>query len=145
MSGEGPLRNEFANKIKIYKNIKIFRLQPNYFLSDWLKLADIHLLPQKKGFSNILFPSKTIGILASGRPVVGCAIKESQLGNILTQSGFCIEDNDYTKFIKSIEKLLGNKKLREELGKKGYLISKKIFNKEIVLKEFISQINKIIN
>jgi len=145
ISGEGPSKKIFSNKVKLYNNVKIFNLQPTYFLHEWLKLADIHLLPQKKGISDILFPSKFIGILASGRAVVGCANRDSQLGQLLSEVGFCVDNNNYKEFIMSIKNLIENKKLREELGRNGYLISNKMFNKKIVLRNFVNQIHNLIS
>ena len=48
ISGEGSSKKNFIKEVKNYQNVKIYNLQPTYFLNTWLKFADIHLLPQKK-------------------------------------------------------------------------------------------------
>ena len=76
ISGEGSSKNKFIEEVKNYKNVRIYDLQPNYFINTWLKFADIHLLPQKKGIDNLVLPSKIIGILASGKPVIATTPKK---------------------------------------------------------------------
>jgi len=144
ISGEGSSKKHFVNEVKNYKNVRVFDLQPDYFLQTWLKLADIHLLPQKKGINNLVLPSKIIGILASGKPVIATTPKLSELGNYVSEAGICIETNELKNFIKAIKKLSQNKLLREKLGKNGYNLSRNKFDKRIVLTNMRDHINKLI-
>lgn len=144
ISGEGSSKKKFINAVKDFKNVKIYDLQPTYFLNTWLKFADIHLLPQKKGINDLVLPSKIIGILASGRPVIATTSRESELGKYVSDAGICVENNEYQNFRKAILKLSNNKYLRKKLGNKGYTLSKKFFNKKIILTNLKDQINKLI-
>ena len=144
ISGEGSSKNKFIEEVKNYKNVRIYDLQPNYFINTWLKFADIHLLPQKKGIDNLVLPSKIIGILASGKPVIATTPKKSELGEYVSEAGICIENNEVHNFIRAIIKLSNNKFLREKLGNKGYYLSKNKFDKKIIFSNLKDKINKLI-
>ena len=69
------------------RNVKFTSFVPSEKLAEWLNIADIHLIPYKISTSNLLLPSKLLGILSASKPVVGFAPKNSDLGKILEISG----------------------------------------------------------
>jgi colanic acid biosynthesis glycosyl transferase WcaI len=64
---------------KNLKNVKFYPLQPYNLLPALLATADLHLVLQKKGASDLVMPSKLTGILAAG----GCAIVSAESGTSL--------------------------------------------------------------
>ena len=88
ISGEGPLKNYLFSKLGNFENVKFLPFQPIEKLPIWLNLADIHLIPQKISVSNLVLPSKLLGILSSSKPVIGIAKKNSDLDNIETEISF---------------------------------------------------------
>ena len=74
-----------------------------------------------------------MGILSSSKPVIGIA-KNSDLDDILNNVGISINSEDHELLTNSIIKLINNKQLRNQLGKKGFKYVERFYEKETVLK-----------
>jgi colanic acid biosynthesis glycosyl transferase WcaI len=68
------------------RNVMFQPLQPLARLSELLATADVSVIPQKRGMSDIVLPSKACNILASARPVVAAAPPTSDLARIVTEA-----------------------------------------------------------
>ena len=141
ISGEGPLKKYLLSKLGNFDNVKFLPFQAKEKLPIWLNIADIHLIPQKISVSNLVLPSKLLGILSSSKPVIGIAKKNSDLDDILNNVGISINSEDHELLTNSIIKLINNKQLRNQLGKKGFKYVERFYEKETVLKKFLSKIN----
>lgn len=78
--GEGSERQTLRTQAQALGNVRFVPLQPLERLNALLKLADIHLLPQRADAADLVMPSKLTGMLASGRPVVATAQPDTQVG-----------------------------------------------------------------
>ena len=83
--GEGVSAEKLRVQANDLENVRFLPLQPLDRLNDLLNLADLHLLPQQLAAADSVFPSKLIGMLASGKPIIaacrpGSEIAESMLG-----------------------------------------------------------------
>lgn len=94
-------------------------LQSSEKLNDWLDFADIHLLPQKKGAADLVLPSKLLGIMASGRPVIASSPVDSELGQIADHVGIKIDSGNCQQLIQAILTLIENPRLATKLGGNG--------------------------
>ncbi len=144
IGGEGPSKKELLQKTSKYKNVYVMPLQPIDNISSWLSSADIHLLPQKTAAADLVLPSKLLGIMASGKPVVAISPKTSELGKIATKIGIQVEYEDSKDFANAILKLIKNEAMMNEKGRNGRNIVKKLFCKEKVLGSFKSELDNLI-
>lgn len=144
ISGSGPSKTLFKEQVKNYKNVKIYNLQPAYFFNHWLSLADIHLLPQKRGISNLVLPSKIIAILASSKPVIACTEKNSELDYYVSKAGISIRDYKTKTFINALEQLIKDKENGKKRVFEGYTLSKEMFDKKIILQNFKKEIDQLL-
>jgi colanic acid biosynthesis glycosyl transferase WcaI len=133
LAGEGPSKTELADATAGMDNVRLLPLQPAERLNDWLNLADVHLLPQKAGAADLVLPSKLLGILASGRPVVASSPASSELGQIADQAGMRVEPEDGEAFAAALRQLLGNGALRQRLGEAGRQLAERRYGREAVL------------
>ncbi len=145
ISGEGPLKDYLLKNLEGFDNAIIKPFQPVDKLQSWLNIADIHLIPQKFSVSNLVLPSKLLGILSSQKPVIGFAPEDSDLGKILDEVGVRIPKEEPELLAKGILNLTENIELRRELGLRGYEYVKKYYDKESVLTQLFLNIKKIIN
>ena len=143
--GEGIKKNYFIKKLKNYSNVKFYNFQPYKKLPEWLNIADIHLIPQKLSSVKFCLPSKLLGILASGKPVIGIAPKDSELGNILDKYGIRVSKEEPYDMVNAITKLVDNKELRMQLSKKSKNYIKDFHEKENIFNTLLLEITKIIN
>ena len=140
--GDGPKKPYLLNKLREYKNVQFFDFQPPEKLKDWLSIADIHLIPQKLSSVKFCLPSKLLGILACGKPIVGIAPTHSELGKVLNKHGIRLSDEDPKKMSEGLIKLIDNKELRLKLGKSGIDYIKKYHEKDYILNNILIKINK---
>jgi colanic acid biosynthesis glycosyl transferase WcaI len=134
LAGEGPSKAELVAATKGRANVQLLPLQPTENLNHWLNLADVHLLPQRAGAADLVLPSKLLGILASGRPVVAASPAASELGQLAEGAGLRVDPEDATAFAAAVRRLALNPPWRRELGRAARLMAEQQFGREAVLK-----------
>jgi colanic acid biosynthesis glycosyl transferase WcaI len=65
IAGDGPLKKDFVARYGHLANVDFLPLQPEEALCELLNLADLHLLPQSRGASDLVLPSKLGGPLGN--------------------------------------------------------------------------------
>jgi colanic acid biosynthesis glycosyl transferase WcaI len=135
LAGEGPSRAALAEATAGLENVWLLPLQPVDRLNDWLNLADVHLLPQKAGAADVVLPSKLLGILASGRPVVASSPAGSELGQLAERAGLRVDPEDGAAFAAAVRRLVLDEGLRRQLGERARQLAEEHFGKEAVLGE----------
>jgi colanic acid biosynthesis glycosyl transferase WcaI len=133
LAGEGPTKAELAAAVVDLPQVRLLPLQPAERMNDWLNMADVHLLPQKGSAADLVLPSKLLGILASGRPVVVSSPASSELGQLAEQGGIRVEPEDATAFAAALQQLVGDPELRRALGQRARLLAEERFGREAVL------------
>lgn len=133
LAGEGPSRADLKAATVGMPNVRILSLQPAERLNDWLNLADVHLLPQKAGAADLVLPSKLLGILASGRPLVASSPENSELGELARLAGVRVEPQDGKSFATALRRLLADRTLRKQLGQKGRQLAEQRYGRDAVL------------
>jgi colanic acid biosynthesis glycosyl transferase WcaI len=136
LAGEGPGQASVAEATRDLPRVRIMPLQPMERLNDWLNLADIHLLPQKAAAADLVLPSKLLGILASGRPVVAASPSGSVLGAMAEQAGCRVEPGDPKGFAQAVNVLATNEELRIQLGRQARQMAEEKFDMQHVLQQF---------
>jgi colanic acid biosynthesis glycosyl transferase WcaI len=134
LAGEGPTKAALAEAVAGRANVRLLPLQPVERLNDWLNLADVHLLPQKAGAADVVLPSKLLGILASGRPVVASSPAGSELGDLAQQAGLRVEPEDADAFAAAVRRLVEDGALRQRLGARARQLAEQRFGKGAVLR-----------
>tara|TARA_B100001989_G_scaffold20621_1_gene12600 strand:+ start:2397 stop:3632 length:1236 start_codon:yes stop_codon:yes gene_type:complete len=142
----GPSYGEIKRYCKSYKNALCLPLQPRKDLNNFLNIADIHLIPQKKGAEDLVMPSKLLAILASGKAFIAASSEKSELGKIALQKGVRVNPDDFNQFKNAINELTKNKDLRNKLGKKARAYAVENYEKykllESLNKKMIFEVNK---
>jgi colanic acid biosynthesis glycosyl transferase WcaI len=86
--GDGAQRVALAARAREMKltNVRLFPFEEDYraLLID----ADVCFITQQVGSGNSFFPSKLLGLLAEGRPIVAVSAPESELAVALRQGDF---------------------------------------------------------
>ena len=140
--GNGPKKPYLMKRLKKNINVKFYDFQPHEKLPYWLNIADIHLIPQKLSSVKFCLPSKLLGILASGKAVIGIAPQDSELGNILDHYGIRLSNENPKNMADALVKLLQNKELREKLGENSKKYIKTNHEKSLILGKVISKIKE---
>jgi colanic acid biosynthesis glycosyl transferase WcaI len=133
LAGEGPTKAELVRNTVGMTNVIHLPLQPESRMNDWLNLADVHLLPQKANAADLVLPSKLLGVLASGRPLVASTPAGSELGLLAEQAGIRVEPGDSEEFSQAIRELVSNREKRRQLGANGRHLAEEKFGRDAVL------------
>lgn len=100
-------------------NVQWLPLQPLELLNELLNMADIHVLPQRADAADLVMPSKLTGMLASGRPVIGTAARDTQLGQVLEGCGVRVEPGNAPALTEAILNLAQAPQEQVRLGQLG--------------------------
>lgn len=144
LCGDGASKERLRKKYDKMQNVIWLPLQPVERLNDLLNLADVHLLPQRGDVADLVMPSRLLGMLASGRPVLATASAATQVGEVVAQCGVLSPVGDAPAFVQALQKLIGDSALRKELGAAGRVIAEKRFSKEAVLRQFECELTEVL-
>ena len=144
LCGDGPAREHLVRRSAGMSNVLWLPLQPRERLNQLLNCADIHLLPQLPGASDLVMPSKLTGMLASGRPVLAMAPPDSQLGSVLRDTGILVPPGDAASLSSALIHLAENPDLMRRLGDSSRRYAVNNLDKNAVLRRFVEDLNRLI-
>jgi colanic acid biosynthesis glycosyl transferase WcaI len=140
LAGEGPTKADLVRATEGFPQVIHLPLQPAERMNDWLNAADIHLLPQKAGAADLVLPSKLLGMLASGRPVVATSTPGSELAELASEAGACTTPGDSNAFADALRQLISDSEQRLMAGKRARKLAEERFGKNAVLERFEQQL-----
>lgn len=87
--GDGAARADLQRKAAelALTNVQFLPLLPPDQFREMLAAADVALITQQKTVSDIVFPSKTVTLLAAGCPVIASVNSESEIARVIAASG----------------------------------------------------------
>ncbi|SEM42708.1 colanic acid biosynthesis glycosyl transferase WcaI [Syntrophus gentianae] len=134
--GRKPLMAE--SKKRQLTNVKFMPFQPRERLSEVLACADISLVTLRQGLATNSVPSKTLSILASGRPIVVSVDEGSDLWNLVKEAdvGLCVRPDSSIDLVQAILRLEQDKCLRESLGQNGRMWAETHHSPQVAAKKF---------
>jgi colanic acid biosynthesis glycosyl transferase WcaI len=132
-AGSGPAHSRLAAACNGLRNVRFLPVQPAERLNDLLNLADIHLLPQRRGVADLVLPSKLVGMMASGRPVVAAADHHTQVGKLATRCGIVVIPEDGEAMAHALVTLADDPHARRTLGRAGREIAASAWDRDAVL------------
>ena len=144
LCGEGAARARFMKMGEDLPNIRWLPLQPLEKLNELLNLADIHLLPQRADVADMVMPSKLLGMLASGRPVLVTAYPGTQLAKVVSSCGKVVEPGNTQQFVKGLLELAHDRSQREQLGAAARNAAR-AWDKASVLSDFEKHLQALCN
>ena len=105
IAGEGPAKAELAASAADLPNVRFLPFQPYERLSEFLGVADIHVLPQAPqapDATDLVLPSKLGGMLASGRRIVVTAAPGTELATFLAGAAIVVAPGDASALAEAI-------------------------------------------
>ena len=144
LAGEGPTKAELVAATNGMSQVRHLPLQPIERLNDWLNAADIHLLPQKAEAADLVLPSKLLGILASGRPLVASSPAGSELAALADQSGACVPPGDAGAFAAALRLLINSSERRAKVGRQARALVEQRYGMNAVLGRFEQKLTALV-
>ena len=144
LCGEGPAREGLMQMGAGLQNVRWLPLQPIEKLNELLNLADVHLLPQRADVADLVMPSKLLGMLACGRPVLATAHPGTQLAKVVSSCGKVVEPGNTQEVVQGLLELLHSPQVRAALGSAARQAAQ-AWDKEKVLSGFEIQLQELCN
>ncbi len=87
--GDGAMRREleFVARARSLNHVRFMPLLDNDLFQQMLAATDIALITQQRVVSDIVFPSKTVTLLAAGCPVIASVNSASEVAKVIVRSG----------------------------------------------------------
>jgi len=122
--GKGAQKQKIVDIVRNEKlsNVIIKDFLPRDEYDNLMKQCDIGLINLSRKFTIPNIPSKTIAYFNAGIPILASTDKNTDYKDLLvkkTKAGLWSETGDLKTYKSNFEKLLNDKKIREELGKNG--------------------------
>lgn len=139
--GEGAAKEAIAQRIADEKldNVIMLPFQPEEDIAHVFSFADADLVISKPGVGGSSVPSKTWGIMASGRPLLASFDSNSELVRIVraVDCGLCSEADDLDAFITSIRALHDDRARADAMGRRGREYVCRELNKDVCTAAYI--------
>jgi colanic acid biosynthesis glycosyl transferase WcaI len=121
INGDGAARKKLQEDCAQLANVYFGDYQPIERLSEVLATGDIHLVPLRTGLASVSVPSKSYSILAAGRPMLAAIDLNTEIPNMLQQSGagVAVEPDNSPAFIEALGQLVSNRDQLSEMGANG--------------------------
>jgi colanic acid biosynthesis glycosyl transferase WcaI len=116
LCGNGPHRADLVKMANGLDNVRFLQLQPVERLSELLSTADMHILPQRAQAADLVLPSKILGMLASGRPIIAMADPGTGIAREINRAGLIIPPDDTDALAAAVKRLAHDDDLRARLG-----------------------------
>jgi colanic acid biosynthesis glycosyl transferase WcaI len=94
IAGEGPAKAQLVERFGSLSNISFLPFQPYERLSEFLGMADVHVLPQEANMADLVLPSKLGSMLASGKPIIVMTETNTELAHFLRDSVVHVRPGD---------------------------------------------------
>ena len=118
--GDGVAKNKLvkAAQNRSLTNVLFLPFQPRELLPEMMSSANVSLVPLRKGIELGSLPSKLFTVLASGRPVLACVEKESEMCRLVERAhaGLHVPPEDPIALSRAILELKNNEELCRQLG-----------------------------
>jgi colanic acid biosynthesis glycosyl transferase WcaI len=141
--GEGVMAERLRSRASDLTNVKFLPLQPAQRLNELLNTADIHALPQDPSASGSVMPSKIIGMLASGRPIVAAAARGTEIAELIEGCGVRVNPGDCSAFSRAVIDLADSLTERRRLGEAGRRRALSMFRSAVILPHLESEMKRL--
>ena len=128
IAGEGPAKNELMNSAKSLVNVRFLPFQPYGLLNEFLNLADLHVLTQRKATADLVLPSKLGGMLGSGKRVLITTDSNTELADFVGENVIISPPGDSEALAAAI--LVAKRQNVDPFGHQRQALSKALSKKE---------------
>jgi colanic acid biosynthesis glycosyl transferase WcaI len=121
--GEGTAKAELVARARdmALQNVTFLTTQPREKVPEVLGAADVHLVTLKRWMSSTSVPSKTYGIMASGRPTIAAVDEGSEVWQLIekAEAGLCVLPEEPDALAAAIETVCDDAERRLRMGEQA--------------------------
>jgi colanic acid biosynthesis glycosyl transferase WcaI len=119
---------------------------PRADLNEQLAACDVATIAFVPGMAGISVPSRMYNVLASGRPMIVAADRDSELATVVREErvGIAVEPGDVDGFVRAVETLAADRALREEFAARARQLVLERYTYEIVRDQYVKLMHSVI-
>lgn len=145
LAGAGPMRGDLERSAQDLPNVRFLPLQPAERFNEFLNVADIHLLPQRRDASDLVMPSKLLAMLATGRPVVATTPAGSEIARTLVDAGVITRPEDPAPLAAAIRWLARDPERRQRMGAAAADFARITMHAETILRDAEARLIRLVD
>jgi putative colanic acid biosynthesis glycosyltransferase WcaI len=146
--GDGAVRGRLQDAARAMKleNVRFLPLLSDDQYKELLTASDVSLITQQKCVADIVFPSKVITLMASGRAIVASVSHTSEVARVLTKAraGLVVPAEESAGLLTAVTTLRENDSLRHEIAQNAREFARENWNRDIILARMESQLRTLI-
>lgn len=146
--GEGAAKESLKDEVRALglENVLFLPYQPKDLLLFSLGMADLHLVPLKKGLGGASVPGKVYAIMAVARPYLAITDRESEPARLVKEygCGLWAAPQDIRAIAKVFSWAISHPTELERMGNIGRHIAETKFDKGIIVKEWLTALDSIV-
>lgn len=121
------------------ENVRFFPFQSNENYSLTVSACHVAIVSLRDEAKGMAVPSKIIGIMAAGIPVIALVPERSEIAYIVTeeQCGYVLNPSDSDGLVSAIIKLKSDEKLRMKMGQNGREAFLKKYTSKIIAEKYM--------
>jgi colanic acid biosynthesis glycosyl transferase WcaI len=145
--GDGAARARLEQESKALRldNLRFLPLLPSDEFHELLAAADICVVSQQRCVADNVFPSKTLTLLAAGRPVVASLSEGSEVARVLQDSGAGVrcEAENPAALLDSVAALARDRARRTAMAAAGRTWAATHWSRDTILREFEAGLQRV--
>jgi glycosyltransferase involved in cell wall biosynthesis len=147
IAGGGPRLAWVQTEVETRRlsNVRFLPYQPRDTLCYSLSAADVHVVTLRADFEGLLVPSKFVGALASGRPLLYVGPRDGEIPDVI-RAGACgvvVAPGDAAGLADAIVALQRDDVLRDAMGTRARRLFEQTYTREKVAAEFCRMLREV--
>jgi colanic acid biosynthesis glycosyl transferase WcaI len=142
--GDGAAQKSLKTRAaaRALSNVRFMPLQPHAEFMDMLAATDVSLITQQRVVANIVFPSKTVTIMAAGRPAIASVNAESEVARVVRDAGagLVVEPENPCALLDAIQTLRHKPQERQAMGVRAREYAQARWDRNRILAETTAQL-----
>ncbi|ABS25438.1 glycosyltransferase family 4 protein [Anaeromyxobacter sp. Fw109-5] len=138
--GEGQVKEELEDAARAARlaNVRFLPFQPREELCDVQASADVSLVTLAPGRGETSVPSKVVGYMAAGRPILGSVDVDCDTAEAILSSGcgVVVPPGDAKALAEGVEELLANEEERRGMCRRARLAFEERYGAEAALRRY---------
>jgi colanic acid biosynthesis glycosyl transferase WcaI len=147
--GDGAVRTSLQQEAAARKlsNVTFMPLQPPAQFIELLAATDLGLITQRRAVANVVFPSKTLTLMAAGRPLIASVNSQSEIARTVVEAGagLVVEPEDPSALQNAVKTLMNGSAQRHLMGVQARAFAQRHWDRERNLAETAAELEAVIN
>jgi colanic acid biosynthesis glycosyl transferase WcaI len=147
--GDGPLVPRLRARVHSegLANVSFSPFQPRERLAEVQSLADVSLVTLRSEHGRTSVPSKVLGYMAAGRPVIASVDSDSETARLVREAGCgeVVPPQDAARLAEAISSLRNDAVRRRECGRQGRLHLEQNYAKDVALQRYLAVFDRVLS